>query len=419
MGDVSAGFAMTLPPEKAIGYFKAKGLEPTLAWSDMQDEAHAVKFTVAGITKLDVLSDIHASLTRALENGTTFSQFQDDLIPTLRRKGWLGSGLVADEHGELQGKKLMPYRLDTIFRTNIQSAYAAGRYQQQMRTVTQRPYWEYDAVMDSRTRPAHAMLNSRVFAADDPIWATIYPPNGYRCRCWVRALTKAQLDRHPVGLESSAGRMVTIRQPYGTKGETRPVQAYRDPATGHMLTPDAGFHLNPGRGYLAGLGQTLLEKGAKAEPGLAAVAVRETLTGNNRLVSAMNRDTEAWINALTPQSSGDFRRVGALSPGVVSRLGKGALPSAVITLDAARTLAMRDAGGGLWPRLVSALLRPLAVLRNRDGLNMVIGTGADRTVIGLAVREEGLYVDSVRPLAASDAGAEVIEGNINGGDDAA
>lgn len=419
MGDVSAGFAMTLPPEKAIGYFKAKGLEPTLAWSDMKDEAHAVKFTVAGITKLDVLSDIQQSLTGVLQNGGTLSQFQDDLIPTLRRKGWLGSGLVADEHGELQGKKLMPYRLDTIFRTNIQSAYAAGRYQQQMRTVAQRPYWEYDAVMDSRTRPVHAMLNGRVFAADDPIWATIYPPNGYRCRCWVRALTQAQLDRHPVGLESSAGRMVTVQQPYGTQGETRPVQAYRDSVTGQMLTPDAGFHLNPGRGYLAGLGQTLLEKGAKAEPGLAAVAIRETLSGNNRLVSVMNRDAETWINGLTPHSSGDFRRVGALSPTVVSRLGKGAPSSSVITLDAARTLALRDAGGGLWSRLVSALLRPLAVLRHGEVLSVVTAAGDGRAVVGLSAEAGGLYVDSVRPWTAADAGGEVLEGDLSGGGDAA
>ncbi|XYX40840.1 phage head morphogenesis protein [Candidatus Erwinia dacicola] len=130
----------------------------------MQDEAHAVRFAVAGITKLDVLSDIHNGLTRSLTEGATFRQFQDELEPLLQRKGWLGRGLVADEDGVLQGKKLMPYRLDTIFRTNIQSAYAAGRYQQQMSNVADRPYWQYNAVMDNRTRPTHSALNGRIFA---------------------------------------------------------------------------------------------------------------------------------------------------------------------------------------------------------------------------------------------------------------
>ncbi|WP_169799438.1 phage head morphogenesis protein, partial [Cedecea neteri] len=266
MPGINAGFAMTLKPEAAIRYFEGKHLTPTFNWKDLEDEAHAVQFTVAGILKLDVLNDIHQGLTQAMANGTTLTQFHNDLEPLLQRKGWLGRGLVADEYGELAGKKLMPYRLDTIFRTNIQSAYAAGRYQQQMRTVTERPYWEYNAVMDNRTRPMHASLNGRVFAADDPIWQSIYPPNGYRCRCWIRALTRAQMKNHPIGLESSEGRLVTVQQPYGTDGETRPVTAYRDPKTGALLVPDAGFHLNPGRGYLAGLGQSLLEKGSTAAP---------------------------------------------------------------------------------------------------------------------------------------------------------
>lgn len=110
---------MTLPPEKAMAYFESKDLTPTLDWKSLQDEAQAVKFTVAGITKLDVLNDIHNGLRDALANGTTLRQFQNDLEPLLQRKGWLGRGLVADEDGVLQGKKLMPYRLETIFRTSI------------------------------------------------------------------------------------------------------------------------------------------------------------------------------------------------------------------------------------------------------------------------------------------------------------
>ncbi|MGK0740224.1 phage head morphogenesis protein, partial [Yokenella regensburgei] len=93
--------AMTLPPAGAIAYFESKGLTPTMSWTDMQDEAHAVEFVVAGITKLDVLSDIHSGLTRAMAEGTTFRQFQDDIEPLLQRKGWLGRGLVADEDGVL------------------------------------------------------------------------------------------------------------------------------------------------------------------------------------------------------------------------------------------------------------------------------------------------------------------------------
>lgn len=404
---------MTLPPEKAIAYFESKGLAPTLSWKDLQDEAHAVKFTVAGITKLDVLNDIHRGLRDAQANGTTLRQFQDDLEPLLQRKGWLGRGLVADEDGVLEGKKLMPYRLETIFRTNIQSSYAAGRYQQQMRTVAERPYWEYNAVMDSHTRPVHASFNGRVFAADDPIWQTIYPPNGYRCRCWVRALTRAQLEKHPVGLERSAGRMVTVQQPYGTDGEMRAVKGFRDPKSGLLLVPDAGFHLNPGRSYLSGLGQSLLEKGMNAAPELASVAVRETL-GNNRLASAMNRDIHQWIAGLSGESKGDFRRVGALSPRVLGAFKAGAsLPCPVITLTPEACRVNHDAGAALWPRIVSALFQPLAVLLRGNRLLMVTGDVVPQNMVSLVRTESGFAVDAVSEwkLALTES-ATLLDGQL-------
>ena len=417
MPDINAGFAMTLPPARAIAYFQSKGLAPTMSWKDMQDEAHAVEFAVAGITKLDVLSDIQNSLTRSLTGGMSFRQFQDELEPLLQRKGWLGRGLVADDDGVLLGKKLMPYRLDTIFRTNIQSAYAAGRYQQQMRNVADRPYWEYNAVMDNRTRPTHAALNGRVFRWDDPIWQTIYPPNGYNCRCWVRALTEAQMKNHPLGVETSDDRLVTVQQPYGLDGEMRPVKAYRDPKTGQLLVPDAGFHLNPGRGYLAGLGQSLLEKSAVAPPRLAAQAVYETLR-NNRLATAMNRDLESWVRSLPARPGKDFRRAGALSPIVLAAISdSAALPSPVITLPAQTAVSLREAGASWLGRLASAFRYPLAVLQRGESLLMVVEDLTGYSVVTLALSADGFEpVSSVPWSPAAVARASLIDGALPEGD---
>jgi len=414
MAEVNAGFAMTLPPQRAIAYFESKGITPTLSWKELQDEAHAVKFVVAGITKLDVLTDIQTSLTRTLTEGGTFRQFQDELEPLLQRKGWLGRGLVADEDGVLMGKKLMPYRLETIFITNIQSAYAAGRWQQQMRNVADRPYWEYNAVMDNRTRPTHAALNGRVFRWDDPIWQTIYPPNGYNCRCWVRALTEAQMKNHPLGVETSDDRLVTVQQPYGMDGEMRPVKAYRDPKSGQMLVPDAGFHLNPGRGYLAGLGQSLLEKSAAAPPRLAAQAVHETLR-DNRLVSAMNRHLDGWVRSLPARPDVDFRRIGALSPQVLATLSNtAAQPSPVITLPASTAVSLRDTGVSLLGRLASAFRYPQAVLQRDDTLLVVTQDQAGGfQVVTLVHGAMGFEPVSVVPWApAVVAGARLLDGQL-------
>ncbi len=408
---------MTLPPARAIAYFQSKGLAPTMSWKDMQDEAHAVEFAVAGITKLDVLSDIQNGLARSLTEGSTFRQFQDELEPLLQRKGWLGRGLVADEDGVLTGKKLMPYRLETIFRTNIQSAYAAGRYQQQMRNVADRPYWEYNAVMDNRTRPTHAALNGRVFRWDDPIWQTIYPPNGYNCRCWVRALTEVQMKNHPLGVETSDDRLVTVQQPYGLDGEMRPVKAYRDPKTGQLLVPDAGFHLNPGRGYLAGLGQSLLEKSAVAPPRLAAQAVYETLR-NNRLATAINRDLDRWVRSLPARPGKDFRRAGALSPIVLAAISdSAALPSPVITLPAQTAVSLREADASWLGRLASAFRYPVAVLQRGESLLMVVEDLTGYSVVTLARSADGFEPVSSAPWShAAIARARLIDGALPEGD---
>lgn len=378
---VDLGYAMTLTPEKAVAYFESKGYAFGFRWQEVADEAHARAFTVAGILKLDVLTDMKNALADSLRHGKTLTQFQDEVLPLLQRKGWLGKGLKASPDGELEGKKLLPYRLETIFRTNTQSAYMAGRYQRLRENIDQRPYWQYVAVMDSHTRPSHAALHGRVFRYDDAGWDTLFPPNGYNCRCRVRALTPAQLARHPIGLESTDNYRVTVDQPQGVNGKTRPVTGWKDPKTGQVFTPDAGFHLNPGKSYLRHLGEQLLNRAARADTRLAAQAVEETL-GQPALLHALNRDTAHWISQVMAQrqARGDFRPVGALRPAVVDALaGKGVMPdSAVITLTDANLLhTSRDSKqdelpATFWSALVSSLYRPRAILYRRHPTTPVL-----------------------------------------------
>jgi SPP1 gp7 family putative phage head morphogenesis protein len=47
------------------------------------------------------------------------------------------------------------------------------------------PYWEYCTVGDDKVRPEHQLLNGIVLPADDPRWKKIWPPNGWKCRCYI------------------------------------------------------------------------------------------------------------------------------------------------------------------------------------------------------------------------------------------
>ncbi len=275
-------YAIGLPPDKAIEYFESKGYKIGFRWQDVAAQAHAKAFTVAGVMKVDVLQDVRQALSDALKNGTTFDDFKKQLSPVLERKGWLGKGMIVDEAtGEIEGKRLTPRRLDTIFRTNMQSAYMAGRYATQLEQVDTHPYWEYVAVLDSRTRPAHRALAGCVFRYDDPIWQTIYPPNGYRCRCRVRTRTVGYVEKNGITVRASKGHLTEVQQVVGRDGQTQPAIAYTDPATGQRMLPDPGFGANPGEQWmkpftpppLDTLPQTL-PAGAELPPLPAATRVR-------------------------------------------------------------------------------------------------------------------------------------------------
>ena len=160
-----------LPFQDAIDFFKA----------------HA--FTTTLTSKADLLGEIKDELVRAMEDGTPMKAFREGFREIFTRRGWDGPAA---------------YRIDTIYRTNLQRAYQAGRYKQMTDpdVLKARPFWEYFAVMDASTRPAHAAMNGRVYPADSPVWRQWYPPNGFNCRCTVRSLSKRDLKSEGLKVET-------------------------------------------------------------------------------------------------------------------------------------------------------------------------------------------------------------------------
>jgi SPP1 gp7 family putative phage head morphogenesis protein len=134
--------------------------------------------TVSFLSSLEQVETVIKSLNKTLANGGTFNDFQK---------------LVAES------EIILPkHYLDNVFRTNIQSAYSHGRWQQQQRNKDKRQYLMYSAIDDSRVRPAHLALNRIVLPIDHPFWLTHYPPVGYRCRCSCIALTEKQALKYGI-----------------------------------------------------------------------------------------------------------------------------------------------------------------------------------------------------------------------------
>ena len=219
-------YAITLSPADAIEYFESKGWAITWNWRDIADAAHAEAFTVAKAADADVLSSIRERLTEALKTGSTQADFSKNLTEELQALGWWG---------RVEGAQLgSPWRLDTIYRTNLQTAYNAGRYKAQIDNVDARPWWMYVAVLDRRTRPDHAALDGEVFRFDDPFWDTHTPSLGFNCRCRTRAFTDSQLKRKNI-------------KPSKGKGNLKNFGAGRDMVTGYETSP--GKYAKPDIGW--------------------------------------------------------------------------------------------------------------------------------------------------------------------------
>ncbi len=246
-----------LEPKAAIAYLESKGYAITWNWQEMLDKAHDQAFTVAKAMRLDLLSDIREALERALQEGKTLKQFTAELQPVLEQQGWWGKQVIVDGNGGAELVQLgSPRRLKTIYQTNLQSSYMAGRKAAMEEAAETHPYWQYVAVMDNMTRPSHAALNGKVYRHDDPIWSAIFPPNGFNCRCRVTALSEAAMKRRGLRLVSSRGSVSTDEVEIGTNQRTgeiytatvtrvRTTDANGKPVT---FSVDPGFNHAPGEG---------------------------------------------------------------------------------------------------------------------------------------------------------------------------
>jgi len=168
--------AFKKPPAEALKYLqnKAKNLQITVDWKQLDADAHDRAFTVANITSADVLQDIINYITETVAKGERFKDFQKKaieggLVERMQQAGWTG-----DKN-----------RLKVIYNTNVDMAAAKGRFKQLMVTKNIFPNVRYVQVERITKRHDHSLLHNKVFALDDPLLESVYPPSGFNCKCAV------------------------------------------------------------------------------------------------------------------------------------------------------------------------------------------------------------------------------------------
>ena len=189
---------LNMPFTEAIEYFKRRFPDE----SDKVDELLAA-YVRSGDKNTRLLKKYLAEHTQArllatLEEGGDFRSFAQSVA-----QGSADLGIEPPSHGYLS----------TVFRTQVHSAYGAGRFEQITNDVViqAKPFVEYRTAGDSSVRDSHKKLDGLQFSSSSKVWHKIAPPNGFNCRCSVVTLDESDMipsrvrKRVPLGGEPDAG----------------------------------------------------------------------------------------------------------------------------------------------------------------------------------------------------------------------
>lgn len=163
---------------EAVEWFRRRVAVPDHTYEKLSEDAREYAFKVAGASELSLVQEVFEAVDRAIADGQTFDDF---------RKA-VGEKLTAAWGTE------QPWRVETIFRTNVQKAYSEGRRAQMEHpdTLEDRPYWELVTLLDGRTSPICKALSAPrvVLPADHPFWKSHQPPLHHNCRTAVEPVTE-------------------------------------------------------------------------------------------------------------------------------------------------------------------------------------------------------------------------------------
>lgn len=268
-----------LPFKEAIEYARNKVNMPTQHWDDMLGGMHARAFTVAGASRDDMLSEFLTVIDRAIAEGKSIAEFRRTFDDMVEKYGWNHTG----------GRK---WRQEIIFNTNVNTAYAAGTWKKIEESAEIFPYLMYCTMDDSLVRLQHRQWNKIILPVSHPWWRTHYPPNGWRCRCYVRQLTAAEA-RELLGQDG-----------YTDQPEADEEYEHTNQRTGEVTKEikgfDRGWNYNPG---VAAWGSRFAEEAQEAVKGLTPLDKRDYKTWQRPERIPLAKTNVKPMAALTTESA--------------------------------------------------------------------------------------------------------------------
>ena len=181
----SSDFADATPEalqfDEAVAFAKGRVSLKAEDYYSLSDSIRARAWTVARLSQLDSIERARSYYLKQLtESGASIESFVESikLDDSLSAAGWV---------------KGQPGYYETVYRTNIQSDYNAGRAQQFKDDPP--TYLEFIGIEDSRQTSICAERTGTILPPNDPWWESNWPPLHYNCRSTVRAIYETEAKK--------------------------------------------------------------------------------------------------------------------------------------------------------------------------------------------------------------------------------
>lgn len=190
---------LSLPWPEAIEAFRNRGIMDDRELERLLGQYRERSGEARRLMLEHLRGTVRDELLRQLEEGGTFAEFAQ---------------AVRDEQVTFGIGGADQAYLETVYRTNLQTAYGAGRFRaiNEPDVALAFPYWQSRSSGDDRVEPQPCgVLATKIFRVGNAVTDVLYSPNHFSCRCASVPLSEGDLrgrrvwDTIPPGGEPMAG----------------------------------------------------------------------------------------------------------------------------------------------------------------------------------------------------------------------
>ena len=191
-----------MPFNEAMDFLKARIPVSKKTFKDLESKLRFRAFSVARLSQYDAIEAIRQQLIKAQDEGKTIAQFWSESSQNelLKKAGF---------------HKSDPWYWETVFRTNIQTNYNAGRLMQFRENPPK--MMEFVGIIDSRQSDICRQRSGVQRPANDAWWSSNWPPLHFACRSTVRGIDAAEVKvlNLPVTPSKDLKALVPVQKGFG------------------------------------------------------------------------------------------------------------------------------------------------------------------------------------------------------------